>query len=71
MIGQAPICVSCRHLRPASGPIGTPETCDAFPDGIPTQIWNEGFDHRKPFPGDGGVHFEQAPDKPPPHAQTR
>jgi hypothetical protein len=33
-------------------------TCDAFPDGIPTKIFIDGFDHRKEFGGDNGVRFE-------------
>ncbi len=32
--------------------------CAAFPDGIPAAIYVEGFDHRHPYPGDGGVRFE-------------
>ncbi|MDT9692493.1 hypothetical protein Q5762_30025 [Streptomyces sp. P9(2023)] len=30
----------------------------AFPDGIPGDISPGGFDHRRPYPGDGGVLFE-------------
>lgn len=52
-------CDACKRLkRTVDGP-----TCAAFPDGIPTQIL-DGFDHRKPFPGDGGVRFVRDPDKP-------
>jgi hypothetical protein len=31
--------------------------CAAFPDGIPDEIWSEGFDHTQPFEGDGGLGF--------------
>jgi hypothetical protein len=49
-----PICSVCTHLttdlREAK--------CTAFPGGIPTEILLSKADHRKPFPGDGGVTFE-------------
>jgi hypothetical protein len=32
--------------------------CKAFPQGIPSAIFRDGFDHRKPYEGDGGVLFE-------------
>jgi hypothetical protein len=34
------------------------DKCEAFPDGIPTEI-ALGADHRKPFDGDHGKQFEQ------------
>lgn len=52
-------CDACK--RRVSTPDGP--TCAAFPDGIPEPILN-GFDHRRPFPGDGGVRFVRDPDKP-------
>lgn len=65
MIGPAGICFACRHLerreesiedRTSSG--DRPATCTAFPKGIPDSIYHGGFDHRRPFPDDGGVRFE-------------
>jgi hypothetical protein len=53
-----PICESCARLGP--GPDGFGKTCAAFPDGIPDAIYIEGFDHRHPYPGDGGVRFEMS-----------
>lgn len=33
--------------------------CAAFPDGIPRQILTGEADHRDPFPGDGGIRFDE------------
>jgi hypothetical protein len=57
-----PICVACSRF------VGTTDldvgpTCEAFPAGIPAAIWDDGFDHRQPFDGDGGVRFELADDE--------
>ena len=62
----APMCCFCKHSRPETvvkTPAGRRETCDAFPQGIPDAIFLEGFDHRMPFPGDGGIRFEAVDDK--------
>lgn len=55
------ICHGCSHLREATSLEDRGATCDAFPEGIPEAILQGGFDHREPFPGDGGVRFEQEP----------
>ena len=47
-------CALCRHKR-ISGAI-----CAAFPRGIPDAILTGDHDHRKPYPGDSGIHFEEA-----------
>lgn len=44
-------CVLCRHARPGGG-------CAAFPGAIPDAILLNRHDHRRPYPGDGGVRFE-------------
>lgn len=54
-----PICVACSRF------VGTTDldvgpTCEAFPGGIPADIWDEQFDHRNAHDGDGGVRFQLA-----------
>lgn len=64
-IGPAPMCLSCRHLLTEPQNVGEAATCVAFPDGIPSAIyWDGRADHRRPWPGDRGVRFEQDPNKP-------
>jgi len=36
-------------------------TCRAYPNDIPNEIYQGRHDHRKPFPGDGGIMFEPDP----------
>lgn len=50
-------CVACVHLRPFEG-WGTPQTCDAYPGGIPQAILDNEVDHRQPVEGDHGIQFE-------------
>lgn len=60
-IGMRPICLMCRRLNTPSGGGNSPETCEAFPNGIPDEIFYDGFNHTKPYPSDGGVRFEATP----------
>jgi hypothetical protein len=45
------LCDLCKHYQ-------GDRKCDAFPEGIPTEIWWWGYDHRLSFPGDNGIRFE-------------
>ena len=51
-----PLCGVCTHLSQTDG-----LACQAFPDGIPEDIWQMRYDHRNPYPGDNGVLFEPKP----------
>ncbi len=57
-IGSLSICGACARLGPRVDRPGV--ACAAFPDGIPDEIYVDGFDHRKPFDGDNGLRFELA-----------
>jgi hypothetical protein len=59
VIGPMPSCATCALYRPAEvGLVGDETaTCSAFPDGIPAEILDGGFDHREPYPGDGGIRY--------------
>jgi len=62
----SPVCDFCRHYRitPPLDDQGElrPPTCDAFPHGIPDEIWHGRSKHRDPYPGDHGIRFEARPD---------
>lgn len=47
-------CVVCRHLN-----LKRWGTCKAFPKKIPHPILSGAFDHRKSFPGDHEIRFEE------------
>jgi hypothetical protein len=44
-------CLLCKHYK-------LMQECDAFPDGIPIEIFTCEHDHREPYPGDHGIRFE-------------
>ena len=54
-VSQLPFqdCLGCKHFRGAK--VGR---CDAFPDQIPSEIWDGKVRHDKPFPGDRNIQFQ-------------
>jgi len=45
-------CFSCKHLNPDE------VSCKAFPERIPSKIYNGDVSHDKPFKGDNGIQYE-------------
>jgi hypothetical protein len=50
------ICSFCVHLYAI-------RYCDAFPDGIPIEIWSGKNNHTQPFHDDNGIRFERGKPK--------
>ena len=50
------MCFHCRHYHEFEAC-----TCDAFPDGIPEEVWHE--EHYDPYPGDNGIVFDELSEK--------
>ena len=57
---KPPICIACVHRLP---PRDNLMSCEAFKY-IPGDIAFNRLDHRFPIVGDGGIQFEQDPDRP-------
>ena len=53
-----PVCPECKNWN-----VGT-ETCRAFQENIPNEIFIKGNPHIEPFPGDRGIHFEPLEEEP-------
>jgi hypothetical protein len=50
----SPVCNLCKRFSIVNSiDIGI-HVCDAFPDGIPEEIWRGDNNHTKPYPGDNG-----------------
>jgi hypothetical protein len=52
------MCYRCSHRKEPFGGYDVGFTCTAFPEGIPSEILQSEFDHRKPHEGDHGFQFE-------------
>lgn len=51
------VCCFCKHFDPSS--ISKPAmSCKAFPEGIPSEIWDGQNSHTSPYPGDLNIQFE-------------
>lgn len=50
-------CFTCTHMVRRFD--ARPLQCKAFPDGVPQEIYSGVNDHKKPFPGDNGILFEE------------
>lgn len=51
-------CAACTHLdRQAAEDL----LCNAFPEGIPKEIWTNEVAHTQSYPGDNGIHLELIP----------
>ena len=49
------VCTMCAHITLEG--LKT-RCCEAFPNGIPADIWMGRNDHSKPYPGDHGLLFK-------------
>jgi hypothetical protein len=53
-----PLCLNCLWLQVwANKTRKFPPNCAAFPEGIPEEIWNGEFNHRKPHKEDQGLQY--------------
>jgi hypothetical protein len=48
-------CLRCIHLN-ENGPEGW--ICTAFPEGVPSDMYDNIYDHKESYKGDNGIRFE-------------
>jgi excisionase family DNA binding protein len=53
MQSPTPLCHDCNYFYGINS-----RTCDAFPEGIPNEIWIGKIKHDKPYPFDQGIQFK-------------
>lgn len=53
-----PLCLYCTHYTGGANDTGT---CEAFPLGIPVDIWKGTNPHTAPYPGDQGIRLSLEP----------
>ena len=59
MQSPAPLCYECSFFQAVSS-----RRCDAFPEGIPDEIWSGTIKHDKQYPGDHDIQFKpKSPNK--------
>jgi hypothetical protein len=56
----SPVCNLCKRFSIVNSIDSGIHVCDAFPDGIPDEIWRGDNNHTKPYQGDNGIQFEQS-----------
>ena len=56
----SPVCNLCKRFSIVNSIDSGIHVCDAFPDGIPDEIWRGGNNHTNPYTGDNGIQFEQS-----------
>lgn len=56
----SPVCNLCKHFSIRGSIDSGVPVCNAFPDGIPAEIWQGDNNHTKPYPGDHGIQFDQS-----------
>ena len=58
MIPAQSQCTACTHL---DREVEQSPLCEAFPAGIPEEIWTNEVAHTTGYPGDHGIHLDLIP----------